>query len=359
MKAKIFKKLMTSKIKPIISWAYINIYRNKLVEFINEANKYSSFKHYFKEGTDYKKLFKEYLYLDSKFGCTVTDYLLYEFYRLSEREMETYITNRRRYEMYQYADVEKDWHIFGNKEDFFDVFKEYMSQECIFVSKDCKKEVFEDFCRDKKMIIIKPVMGERGQGIQKLLVNTDDLITEAWENVVEMGETVQVESVLRNCKEIELFHPESLNSIRLSIVIDSHGEPHILAATLRTGSGNNYVDNGHSGGVYAALDPDSGLVISCGYNAKGEQFIQHPDSNIVFEGTKIPCWETLIQTAKDVSKKVPTMRYIGWDWILNEEYNWVLIEGNEPGGIDIHQHPLKRGLYREYSSLIYEKEFCE
>ena len=48
------------------------------------------------------------------------------------------------------------------------------------------------------------------------------------------------------------------------------------------------------------------------------------------------------------------MRYIGWDWVLTSDRQWILIEGNEPGGIDVHQHPglvMKKEQYRKMLGL--------
>ncbi len=321
--------------------------------FVENSGKYVSFKNYYKESANYKLLFIKFINLKIRYEATEEDYFIYEFYKRTEAEIATYITNGRRSRLFRAADDEKYWNIFGNKQDFFGIFKEYMQNECIFVKGAEDEAAFREFCRGREEIIVKPVKGERGQGIRKFEITDEESILEAWKGCINMGDAVQVEKVLKNAPEIAAFHPQSLNSIRLSIVLDKAGNPHIMAALIRTGTGENIVDNGHHDGVFASINPENGMIITSGYNQVGESFECHPDSGIRFIGTVIPKWDELKKLAVAVARTVPSMRYIGWDYILDDSGKWILIEGNEPGAIDIHQQSLRKGLYKDYSELIF------
>lgn len=301
---------------------------------------------------DKKKLFYQYLYLRFKFGASMIDYFLYEFYRSSDYDVSRYMTERDRVKLYRYADHKDYVHICADKKDFYDTFSEFMQQDCIFVDGEEDRDSFFSFVEGKKEIIAKPRDGQRGVGVTKLIVDTEEGIEKAWEYCLQ-GKLI-AEKVITGCAELEEFHPLSLNTIRVSTAVEKNGTPHIMAATIRTGVRDNYVDNGHSDGVYAAIDVDTGIISTIGYNANGERFPLHPDSGKAFAGTQIPHWQELRELVLKAAKKVPQLRYIGWDWALNQDYQWILVEGNEPGGIDVHQHPGFVGLLNDYSKVLYK-----
>ncbi len=284
-----------------------------------------------------QSLFTDYVYLRYKFGFSMTDFFLYELYRGSECIESRYMSDRDRTRIHHAVNQKEYLHYFGNKKDFYSKFSKYMHKECIFVESEEDKPLFTAFAADKDKIIVKPVEGERGIGVEIVPVETEDQIRQAWEKCLKNG--LMAEKIIKGSEEIQAFHEISLNTIRVSTVLDPQGKPHILSATIRTGTGAHVVDNGHSEGVYAAIDVDSGMISTIGYNANGDRFPVHPDSGKAFAGFVIPEWDKLRELASEAAQIIPQMRYIGWDWVLDESHNWILIEGNEPGGIDVHQHP--------------------
>ncbi len=300
-----------------------------------------------------KKLFYHYLYLRFKYGASMIDYFLYEFYRSSDSDVKRYMTERQRIQLYNAADDKAYRHICANKKDFFSVFSEFMQKECMFADSEADKEEFLRFISNKREIIAKPRDGQRGIGVVKLDVSNSEAAETAWEQCLK--ERLLIERVICGCEELEAFHPLSLNTIRVSTAMTKTGEVHIMAATIRTGVDDNFVDNGHSHGVYAAIDVDTGVISTIGYNANGERFPRHPNSGIPFGGTQIPSWTELRELVVKAAKKVPQLRYVGWDWALDENHRWILIEGNEPGGIDVHQHPGFVGLYQQYHDVLCEE----
>lgn len=322
----------------------------KFDQFSEKCNHYFPIKEWQLSEREIKDLFAEYLYYRFKYGFSVTDYFLYELYRKSEREIRMYMSEGDRIDLYHAADEKAFLHLFGNKRDFFDTFNEYMQKEILFVDENTSYEDFCRFTKDFSKAVIKPLEGERGEGVRILSVLNEEETSFAWQQCSKGN--VAVEKVIIACDELSRFHPESLNTVRISTAVSKKGVPHILAASFRTGTGNHSVDNGHSDGVYAAIDTASGIITTIGYNLNGYRFPVHPDSGLAFAGTIIPEWEKLLMLNKEIAVKVPHMRYIGWDWALDQSYNWVLIEGNEPGGIDIHQHAENRGLLKKYRDIL-------
>lgn len=59
-----------------------------------------------------------------------------------------------------------------------------------------------------------------------------------------------------------------------------------------------------------------------------------------------------MQTAKELAKMVPDVKYVGWDLALTEN-GWVMIEGNEDGQF-VFQYFSHQGVAKEIKE-IYEK----
>ena len=268
---------------------------------------------------------------------------------MSEVKVDSYISMRRRSLLFRKSDEKELLHIMANKKDFFDEYKDYMSKDVCF-SRGNEKNVFWDFCQKNKEIVIKPIDGEKGKNIERLLIDSPEVIDYAWSKC--QNGSFFIEKAMFNCPELASFHTKSLNTIRVATAIDGKGNAHIFAATLRTGTGNNCVDNGSHFGVFASIDVDSGEANSFGFNSKGQSFIRHPDSKLIFPGFVVPKWAELLSIAKIVALKNPGLRYIGWDYVLNEQYQWILLEGNEPGGVDILQLPLGKGLFFDISNIL-------
>lgn len=60
---------------------------------------------------------------------------------------------------------------------------------------------------------------------------------------------------------------------------------------------------------------------------EGGSYIEHPETHIPFEG-KIPFWNELISTAKEVSMAMPKLRVAGLDFALDKDKGWSLVEIN-------------------------------
>lgn len=321
--------------------------RDSYLSFVDELSLYSSKPNNIKP----IRLYLDYKYLNNRYGFSSKQYLGYQFWKHTEYSINKYISDRRRIELFDYADDKDYIHIMGNKHNFYDVYKKYMQNECLFSDGSIKQEEFISFCKRNRGVVIKPINGEQGEGVKRLTVDNDEKANNAW-HYFNNG-YMQCEKILHNCKEISSFHNKSLNTIRVSTVIDEKANVHIMAATIRVGRGDSCVDNGSAGGIFAAIDVITGIICSYGYDILGNRYLMHPDTKKVFMGTPIPKWKDLQRLVLKICNEVPQLRFIGWDFVLNENYNWILLEGNEPGGVEVHQIPLQKGLYFEYASKIY------
>lgn len=130
--------------------------------------------------------------------------------------------------------------------------------------------------------------------------------------------------------EVAAFHPQSLNTLRLSTVLDSSGNAHVYSGFLRIGCGGNEVDNAHAGGYLNVLDTETGALQDMCYRNLEHNTTQtevHPDSGLSFSGFRIPYFKkahALVRRAAETALPNPIT---GWDIAITPD-GPILIEAN-------------------------------
>lgn len=129
------------------------------------------------------------------------------------------------------------------------------------------------------------------------------------------------------------------------------GKAVILQPCLRTGIAGQVVDNAASGGILAVIDEESGEVLTDGYDEAEHVFTEHPDSHKPFRGQRIPHWNELMELVQEIHALMPAAhKYIGFDFALNDEGKWCLIEGN--WGQFIGQFAGRLPIRRQFEELM-------
>ena len=136
------------------------------------------------------------------------------------------------------------------------------------------------------------------------------------------------EELIIQHKETEAWNPSSVNTFRIPSFRAKEGV-HILQPFFRTGRKGSVVDNAGHGGIFAVFDPETGIITTDGVDEYGGRFECHPDSGKKFKGWKIPYWDELKALVAEVHHSLPEHhRYVGFDFALTKEGQWVLVEGN-------------------------------
>lgn len=120
---------------------------------------------------------------------------------------------------------------------------------------------------------------------------------------------------------------KSVASVRLTSLINEKGETSVVDIYLRVGR-NQDVHLKSSSHVRVSVDQETGKLDKHGYLANWLQIYKHPDSHFIFEGQKVPNIKEFIQLAKNLHKRVPFTRVIGWDMILDENNDVKVLEWN-------------------------------
>lgn len=293
----------------------------------------------------------DYLFALIIHGASISDYFAYGFYKLRRNGRKEYITYRRFHTILNKCNRMSDRNLFRDKSKFNNIFSKYLGRDWIDVDKIDMKQ-FVLFCQSHPVIFIKESCGYRGIGTRKIEtreINTEDL----YKSLIMDGTSHYIaEEQISQIGILSDLHPWSINTIRIVTVYDTvKDEVFIMNARLRIGNKKNSVDNFHFDGIGANIDVETGIIDTVGYDVYNNLYLKHPLTGKQIVGFQIPYWEESKKFVKEVAKSVPTIKYVGWDLVLQEKGNLLLIEGNDNADHDFQQLHNK-GLWNEYKSII-------
>lgn len=262
------------------------------------------------------------------YGFHPHDYFLYDVYKLSRYEKRKFITSRK-WKRLEKLNNSVDKKYLDDKRLFDEKFSQFIHRDYLFMQ-ECTKEQYSDFVSKHKTAISKAIGKCGGKDIEKIDLSTQDSIEKYYSEYV--GKDFLLEEEIVQHEKMSSIHPQSVNGIRISTLIHK-GEVHILAASLKAGIGDTITDNSSGGGMIAALDLDTGIVISEGMEENSNRYMIHPDSGVVLLGFQVPNWDMAKGLVIDAAKLIPDVKYVGWDVAILHD-GVCLIEGNTGQGED-------------------------
>lgn len=240
---------------------------------------------------------------------------------------------------------------FRDKSIFNGVFAQFLKRESLDLSQ-CNESQFVEFCNRNEEIFIKDKFGFCGKNIQ--VIRTSDIDKAELFRKLTVGNenNYLVESVLKQNSEIAAFHPWSINTIRIVTLYDKTSDlVSIMCARLRLGNNQNRVDNFHYDGLCAPIDEKTGVIYGVAYDRNGKEYIFHPETGLQIVGFKIPYWKECIEFVHSLATVVPTVGYVGWDIVVQDNGEFALIEGNDNADHDIQQIG-RKGIWHKYLECI-------
>lgn len=279
-----------------------------------------------------------------------TEYFLFNFQKLSPDVRETYLSDKFIYMTLGKA-VGRKYHDeqLEDKYNFYQLTKNYFKRKAILVKSSNDREQFDDFALSAHNIIIKPNTSACGNGIDVVHVHSKDESELVFNRIMQNGGQWIVEELIQQSDRMSSWNSTCVNTIRVSSFFGEKGF-HVLCPFIRTGRKGSVVDNGGQGGLYAAIDENSGEVITNGKDEMCNVYIEHPDSHVVYKGWKVPQWDELMSLTKEIHQLFPKHKYIGWDF-AHTNNGWVLIEGNW-GEFIAQQSTMERGYKKEFLEFI-------
>ncbi|MBR6569446.1 MAG: hypothetical protein IKK75_03235 [Clostridia bacterium] len=288
-----------------------------------------------------------------KYRFSAEEYFYYHFADRDEAERATFVSDLNRIDFCETLNKFKNLAIFDDKMRSYEVFGDYYGRDCCCVNNQRDTQSFLTFVKKHSRFMLKPLTGTCGKGIRIVTLDENDLIRQAEAVVAEFfsggsNDGFIAEELIVQVPEMEKFNPDSVNTVRISVVrFDEGCEP--IAAFFRTGRKGSIVDNAGSGGVFGNVDVQTGRIFAVG-DEFGNLYDAHPDSGYAMKGFTIPRWDEAVALAKQLSLVIPDNRYTGWDLALTEK-GWLMIEGNSRGQF-VWQIPSQTGWLKDMNGIL-------
>lgn len=235
----------------------------------------------------------------------------------------------------------------ADKWKFYKLTSHYFNRDAMLLDKNTKKETFVDFALRNQSIFAKPLNASKGEGALAFEISNEAEASKAFDKMRE-GRYI-VEKRIMQHPEMARWNESSVNTVRVPAFLNKEGF-HLLPPFFRIGRKGAIVDNAGAGGVYANINPETGVIYTKGFDEHGNYYDVHPDTGLKFEGYQMPQWKELINLVEEVHRKcMPSHIYIGWDFALTEN-GWVLIEGN--WGQLVNQYVDKVGLKVQFMEYM-------
>lgn len=311
-----------------------------LIEYARAGN-LKRFKNNLKEISKKEKkseffLFNHFLLTFLKTGCGYSDYLNYELYNKTFKEIDEYVTIKHQDKFYEIVSPAKYKTFFTIKPNFLNNFKDYINRS--FFAGGTIEEL-KAFLDKNEEFMVKPYDGLGGKGVykeyRKNIKNVNDFYNYLNEN------HLFIEEYVKQNKEVNRLCKESVNTIRI-MTFSYNGKSEIVYAAMRIGNGINNVDNFHQGGMGCKIDLEKGILIGDAIDKDLNHYEVHPKSKVKFDGFVLPNWEKAKKQVLDASLVNNNIHMVGWDVALTDE-GATLIEGNRRPGFDLIQVLSKRG----------------
>lgn len=282
------------------------------------------------EGVDSATIW-DFFYCKKKFKCNLEEYLGYKFYLYKNCFRKNFIVSAHRP---RFVNINTKSFTYS-KYVFYQYLPDLFKRE-IILAPNCGEDIFVDFYKKHKKIVVKPDRGSLGKDVMLLEYTDDTAAREYFRSIAPDAHTVCEEFICQH-SVLNTLNPYSVNTIRItSLLVD--GEVEILSATLRCGAGaDSITDNLSKGGIGAQIDIETGIICAYGKDFAMNSYSHHPVSGVQIVGLQIPNWERAVAYVKQAHKRVPQCTLYGWDIAITEDGADIVEANSKPGIRNIQQ----------------------
>lgn len=287
------------------------------------------------------------LWCNLRYGAMGKDYTMFKFWCIPHQQRKTYFTTRKYYSLIKNFDYEVFLRLSEKQNQYVD-YAPFIHRKWMLVDGECSKEQIVAFLTEVGVAIAKPASSDCGRGVEKITLKDEDTINRLYAN--RNSEKYLVEEAVHNCKELDSLNPGSLNTVRVTYIIDKTSQPDIFSVMLRTGATKGaVVDNWGGGGILMDVAVESGVVEKPGLDEQGNEYKVHPITQTSLIGFQIPRYKEMIQFALQVASANPKVVHGGLDIAITDEA-FELIEINFPPA-NIGYQSFGRGYLEELSKV--------
>lgn len=278
------------------------------------------------------------------------EYFLFDFRNNQSKTIRaTFLTDWDRLPTLTKLDKEKEFiDNINNKYNFYCKFQPFFKRRAIMLDKNSSKDEFIKFAVKTKSVFAKLIAGSKGIGAISREIESEKDAEILYRELISKGDWI-VEERIQQSQLMAQWCSTCVNTVRLPSFLTKKGF-YLLDPFFRTGHEGSIVDNAGQGGVFAVIDPKTGVLITDGVDEAANSYKCHPDSNLPYKGWQIPFWNELLETAERAHRMIPNQKYIGWDFALNNNNEWVIIEAN--WGQMVGQYATRKGVRKEFYKYL-------
>lgn len=300
------------------------------------------------------KIRRDMIFCFFAYGFTPMEYFVFRLENKSCKERAEFISSRLRmlYRCKMNNILQVD--LFNDKAKTYKLYKEYYHREAISINQKSDFSLFEDFVKKHPVFVKKAVFEAQGNSVALIDINTCGMTKkELFDSLIKIGKHILEEKIVQT-KDMSIFNETSVNTVRAITFNTKHGIQ-VPYCTIRTGRPGAFVDNGGAGGIQACVDFMTGKIISEGFDELGGEYSTHPASGTIFKGYQLPAWTELQKLICIAARKVPQIKFIGWDLAFTKD-GWTLVEGNENCYIIAQQMIMNKGMRTTFEELMSDME---
>lgn len=203
----------------------------------------------------------------------------------------------------------------------------YLNEEKQIISEEKAIELINEKYKISVIKISKDTNSGKGVKILNIKNGIDQKTQMTTHEIVKkMGSNFVIQEKIQPHNDLKKLYPNAVNTLRIITYI-CNNNIYTAPIVLRIGQGGNDLDNAHAGGMFIGVD-NNGDLLSTAFTEYLKTYKKHPDTNIIFENYKIPFISKIRKKAIDMHKKIPQLKFISWDFTINDQDQIVLIEAN-------------------------------
>ncbi|MBO4838085.1 MAG: hypothetical protein J5493_01800 [Lachnospiraceae bacterium] len=280
------------------------------------------------------------------YGFAAEEYITFGLKDKSPEERKSYISDQERFcYVYQMNDI-AELQSFNDKTKTYRLLSEYFKRDAVCLEKAADLPAFLAFVEKHPVFVKKNAMESVGRSVELVDIReTGGTSEEYFNTLIRNGRHILEEKVVQ-AECIARFNDSSVNTVRCIALKTQHGVvlPHCF---IRFGRNGSFVDNAGAGGLVARIDPETGVIVTDGLDRYAAVYETHPDSGVRFKGFQLPEWEDMQRICREMTAKIPGIRYVGWDMAYSVK-GWAVIEGNGMSQLISPQFLGGKGIKQEF-----------
>ena len=162
------------------------------------------------------------------------DYQEFEFHLLNKEERKTFLTRGKNNEIIKRFNDTNSFYKFEDKTIFNKMFNKFLNRNWMVID-GLNLEEFTEFIKANKTIVVKPVDGEGGEGIEKFVYDDIKNLSELYNELFENNQLLVEQWIIQH-SDLNKLYDGSVNTMRM-FTLYKNDQVYFLQALLKMGNG--------------------------------------------------------------------------------------------------------------------------